>query len=87
MNDPAVAIDIYKGDTGLDTGNPQSLFSLNTELINQGRLVKQDRVNLKPGESTTLPDGTQVRFDGARGVRQPAGLARPGAAVGAGVAR
>ncbi len=33
MNDPAVAIDIYKGDTGLDTGNPQSLFSLNKELI------------------------------------------------------
>ena len=65
MKDPAVAIDIYKGDTGLDTGNPQSLFSLNTELINQGRLVKQDRVNLMPGESATLADGTQVRFDGA----------------------
>ncbi|MFZ2178879.1 MAG: cytochrome c biogenesis protein ResB [Rhodococcus sp. (in: high G+C Gram-positive bacteria)] len=65
LNDPAVAIDIYKGDTGLDTGIPQSLFSLNKELINQGRLVKQDRVNLMPGESATLADGTQVRFDGA----------------------
>ncbi|NLE79381.1 MAG: cytochrome c biogenesis protein ResB [Rhodococcus sp.] len=65
MNDPAVAIDIYKGDTGLDTGYPQSLFSLNTELINQGRLVKQDRVNLRPGESATLADGTEVTFDGA----------------------
>ncbi|MFD4365920.1 cytochrome c biogenesis protein ResB [Rhodococcus sp. NPDC058521] len=65
LNDPAVAIDVYKGDTGLDTGNPQSLFSLNTELINQGRLVKQDRVNLFPGESTTLADGTKVQFDGA----------------------
>ncbi|MGW0023380.1 cytochrome c biogenesis protein ResB [Rhodococcus sp. NPDC003383] len=65
MLDPAVAIDIYKGDAGLDTGSPQSLFSLNGELINQGRLVKQDRVNLKPGESATLADGTQVRFDGA----------------------
>ena len=65
MNDPAVAIDIYKGDTGLDTGLPQSLFSLNKELVNQGRLVKQERVNLFPGESKTLADGTQVRFDGA----------------------
>lgn len=65
MLDPAVAIDIYKGDSGLDTGNPQSLFSLNSELINQGRLVKQDRVNLYPGESVTLADGTEVRFDGA----------------------
>lgn len=66
MTDPAVAIDIYRGDTGLDTGMPQSLFSLNKELINQGRLVKQDRVNLKPGESAKLADGTQVRFDGAK---------------------
>ncbi|MCL2533009.1 MAG: cytochrome c biogenesis protein ResB [Nocardiaceae bacterium] len=65
MNDPAVAIDIYKGDTGLDTGLPQNLFSLNKELVNQGRLVKQERVNLFPGESKTLADGTQVRFDGA----------------------
>ncbi|RVW01568.1 cytochrome c biogenesis protein ResB [Rhodococcus spongiicola] len=63
--DPAVAIDIYKGDTGLDTGFPQSIFSLNEELINQGRLVKQERVNLFPGESATLADGTEVRFDGA----------------------
>ena len=35
-------------------------------MINQGRLVKQDRVNLRPGESTTLSDGTVVRFDGAK---------------------
>ncbi|QCB48880.1 cytochrome c biogenesis protein ResB [Rhodococcus sp. PAMC28707] len=65
MTDPAVAIDIYKGDTGLDTGLPQSLFTLNQEMINQGRLVKQDRINLKPGEASTLSDGTTVRFDGA----------------------
>ena len=64
--DPAVAVEIYKGDTGLDTGIPQSIFSLDQEMINQGRLVKQDRVNLRPGESTTLSDGTLVRFDGAK---------------------
>ncbi|SEK73574.1 cytochrome c biogenesis protein ResB [Rhodococcus maanshanensis] len=66
MTDPAVAIDIYKGDTGLDTGNPQSLFSLSKELVNQGRMAKQDRVNLRPGESATLADGTKVQFDGAK---------------------
>ncbi|MGW0043771.1 cytochrome c biogenesis protein ResB [Rhodococcus sp. NPDC003348] len=65
LTDPAVAIDIYRGDTGLDTGNPQSIFSLSKELVNQGRLVKEDRVNLRPGESATLSDGTVVRFDGA----------------------
>ncbi|HZQ33963.1 MAG TPA: cytochrome c biogenesis protein ResB, partial [Mycobacterium sp.] len=28
LNNPAVAVDIYRGDTGLDTGRPQSLFTL-----------------------------------------------------------
>jgi len=64
-NDPAVAIDIYKGDSGLDTGRPQSLFTLDPRLIEQGRLTKEARVNLGLGESTRLDDGTIVRFDGA----------------------
>ena len=61
---PAVAIDIYKGDTGLDTGRPQNVFALDVNLVNQGRLLKQERVNLNQGESTTLEDGTTVSFDG-----------------------
>lgn len=65
MQDPAVAIDIYKGDTGLDTGRPQSVFSLDERMIGQGRLEKMARVNLKVGEDTRLADGTVVRFDGA----------------------
>ncbi|WP_084223787.1 cytochrome c biogenesis protein ResB, partial [Mycolicibacterium holsaticum] len=65
LNDPAVAIDIYKGDTGLDTGRPQSLFNLDARLIEQDRLTKMARVNLGAGESTQLDDGTVVRFDGA----------------------
>lgn len=65
MNDPAVAIDIYKGDTGLDTGRPQSLFTLDPRMIDQGRLTKAARVNLKAGEDTRLADGTVIRFDGA----------------------
>ncbi len=65
LNDPAVAIDIYRGDAGLDTGRPQSLFTLDPRLIGQGRLTKQARVNLKAGEQTRLNDGTTVRFDGA----------------------
>lgn len=65
MDDPAVAIDVYQGDAGLDTGRPQSVFSLDEDLIETGALERQARVNLFPGESTTLPDGTEVRFDGA----------------------
>lgn len=65
LNDPAVAIDIYLGDTGLDTGRPQSLFSLDSSLMHQGRLTKVARANLKPGEQVRLDDGTLVRFDRA----------------------
>lgn len=65
LNDPAVAIDVYRGDTGLDTGRPQSIFTLDPRLIGQDRLKKEARVNLKQGESTRLADGTTIRFDGA----------------------
>ena len=65
LRDPAVAIDVYRGDTGLDTGRPQSLFTLDSRLIEQGRLKKQARVNLRAGASTRLDDGTTIRFDGA----------------------
>jgi cytochrome c biogenesis protein len=65
MRDPAVAVDIYRGDAGLDTGRPQSLFSLDHRLIEQKRLTKLKRVNLALGEDVRLDDGTVVRFDGA----------------------
>ncbi len=65
MNDPAVAIDVYRGDAGLDTGRPQSLFRLDHRLIEQNRLTKVKRVNLEAGQEVRLDDGTAVRFDGA----------------------
>ncbi len=65
LNNPAVAVDVYRGDTGLDTGRPQSLFSLDPALMHQGRLSKVARVNLRAGEQVRLDDGTVVRFDGA----------------------
>lgn len=65
MDDPAVAIDVYQGDVGLDSGRPQNIFSLDQSLIESGAMEREARVNLEPGESTTLPDGTEVLFDGA----------------------
>ncbi|CAJ1508772.1 cytochrome c biogenesis protein ResB [[Mycobacterium] burgundiense] len=62
-NNPAVAIDIYRGDTGLDSGRPQSLFSLDQKLIDQGRLEKLDRVNLRVGDDVRLDDGSVLSFD------------------------
>ncbi|WP_045821431.1 cytochrome c biogenesis protein ResB [Williamsia herbipolensis] len=63
-NNPAVAVDVYQGDTGLDTGRPQNVFSLSVDMINQGRLRKVYRVNLVSGQQKRLTDGTSVRFDG-----------------------
>lgn len=60
---PMVALFIYQGYTGLDTGIPQSVYTLDQEAIEDGLLTRVESVNLKPGESVTLPDGTVVRFD------------------------
>ena len=65
MRDPALAIDIYRGDNGLDTGVGQSIYGLDQSLIRTGQLQKIERVNLSAGESVTLDDGTVVTFDGA----------------------
>ena len=63
-NKPSVAIRIYQGDTGLDTGRPQNVYSLDQSLMDQGRLKQKASVNLAVGADTVLPDGTRVRFDG-----------------------
>ncbi|SDM08363.1 cytochrome c biogenesis protein [Corynebacterium mycetoides] len=65
MENPAMAVDIYLGDAGLDTGRPQNIFVLDQSLIADGRLQKVDRVNLTPGEEVTIDGGITVRFDGA----------------------
>lgn len=65
LRDPAVAIDVYRGDNGLDTGVGQSIFGLDQSLIHTGQLQKIERVNLNAGESITLDDGTVLTFDGA----------------------
>jgi len=62
--DPQVAIFIYQGYLGLDSGVPQSVYSLDQKQIQRGQLKKVAAANLKEGESTTLPDGTTVAFTG-----------------------
>jgi len=63
---PQVAIFIYEGYLGLDSGIPQSVYSLDQDQIDRGRLNRVAAANLKVGESTTLPDGTTVAFTGYR---------------------
>jgi cytochrome c biogenesis protein len=66
---PAVAVDIYTGDTGLDSGRPQSLYNLDPRLIDQHRITRAKRVNLRIGQQVRIDQGpaagTVVRFDGA----------------------
>jgi cytochrome c biogenesis protein len=64
--DPEVAIFVYQGYLGLDSGVPQSVYSLDRSQIDRGRLNRVAAANLKVGESTTLPDGTTVAFTGYR---------------------
>lgn len=65
MDNPAISMDIYRGDSGLDSGRPQNIFVLDQMLIADGRLQKVERVNLAPGEEVTIDGGVKVRFDGA----------------------
>ena len=62
--DPQVAIFIYQGYLGLDSGVPQSVYSLDQKQIQRGQLTKVGAANLKVGESATLPDGTTIAFTG-----------------------
>jgi cytochrome c biogenesis protein len=62
--DPQVAIVVYTGYLGLDSGLPQSVYSLDQDQIDRGLLTKQARANLALGESLALPDGTVVTFSG-----------------------
>ena len=61
---PGVAIQIYRGDLGMETGVPQSVFSIDSKQVANGTLVKLNRANLAPGESMKLDDGTTIRFTG-----------------------
>ncbi|PRY43431.1 cytochrome c biogenesis protein ResB [Umezawaea tangerina] len=61
---PAVAVDVFRGDLGTDSGRGQSIFSIDRSMVDNGRLKKVARENLEVGQSVTLDDGTVIRFDG-----------------------
>jgi cytochrome c biogenesis protein len=61
---PQVAIVAYQGYLGLDSGIPQSVYSLDATQIDRGRLDRVGAANLAIGDSLELPDGTTVTFTG-----------------------
>ncbi|MEU4802255.1 cytochrome c biogenesis protein ResB [Actinosynnema sp. NPDC023587] len=64
--DPAVAVDVYRGDLGTDSGRGQSIFAIDRKMVESGKLAKVARQNLKAGEEIRLDDGTTIRFEGVR---------------------
>jgi cytochrome c biogenesis protein len=60
---PEVAVDVLRGDLGLDDGRGQSIFQVDQRMIDSGALARVARANLVPGQSLTLDDGTVIRFD------------------------
>lgn len=63
---PGVAVDIYRGDLGMESGRAQSVFAIDQDQVDKGALVKQSRVNLYKGQSVTLDDGTTITFTGLK---------------------
>jgi cytochrome c biogenesis protein len=63
-HNPGVAVQIYRGDLGLETGRAQSVFAIDSAQVANKLLVKEKQANLLPGESMVLNDGTKVTFTG-----------------------
>ncbi|GAA1868358.1 cytochrome c biogenesis protein ResB [Pseudonocardia ailaonensis] len=60
---PEAAIDVMRGDLGLDDGRGQSIFSIDQSKVDSGQLVRVARENMAPGDEITLDDGTKIHFD------------------------
>ncbi len=65
-DDPAVAIQVYRGDLGMEDGASQSIFGIDQRQVDNGALQKLTRANLRIGESMTIDDGTTITFTGYR---------------------
>ncbi len=66
MLDPQVAIQVYRGDLGMEGGRAQSVFAIDNDQVALGLLTSQGKTNLTKGESMTLDDGTKITFTGAQ---------------------
>ena len=66
LRDPEVAVDVLRGDLGLDDGRGQSIFTVDQSKIDSGQLVRVARANLVPGQQLQLDDGTRSASTAAR---------------------
>ncbi len=65
--DPRLLLWAYRGDLGMDTGIPSSVYRINQAEIDAGRLARVGEMRLlRVGESMALDDGSRVEFLGTR---------------------
>jgi len=59
LNDPLLSLNVYVGDLGVDSGVPQSVYSLNTDKLEQvaGPPTKTKALQIKLGQTVELPNG------------------------------
>ncbi len=84
---PRALLSVYTGDLGVDSGTPQSVYSLDKNGLTQVR-AKDGRklvVGLAPHTSVTLPSGETITMDGVRRWTSLSIARDPGAGPGAGV--
>lgn len=64
---PAVAIEVYQGDLGLDSGAPQSVYAIDQRQVTNGALKVVANATLTQRSPTIrLDDGTTVTYTGYR---------------------
>jgi len=63
---PVVTLNVWRGDLGLDSGVPQSVYRLDTARLTQLRDANGDALAraLRPGQSWPLPGGGSLTFTG-----------------------
>lgn len=69
LNDPVLSLNVYAGDLGVDSGVPQSIYSLNTDSLTQlaGPPTTTKALKLRPGQTLDLPDGLgTISLDGVK---------------------
>ena len=59
VNDPVLGIRVWQGDLGRNRGLPQSVYSIDTT-----RMTRIGAANLRIGQTSSLPGGVSVTFNG-----------------------
>lgn len=66
---PQISLNSYYGDLGLDSGNPQNVYVIDTDQMTElnSRNLEAGGITLNAGQSYTLPDGKgSISFDGLK---------------------